>query len=132
MHCISMHYSMNCFFKHCLIRQWCYFQNPRSRVEPKLSTPLSCRLKASSLLLMSFALFAKSMCNLYSVLSPAFQKGKNPIFWINLTYRLPARMGGWPIMAGNGTTVWYMWLVEVPLQVGKYHLGLINKCCQWF
>ena len=35
-------------------------------------------------------------------------------------------------MAGNGTMVWYMWLVEVPLQVGKYHLGLINKCLQWF
>ena len=30
-------------------------------------------------------------------------------------------------MAGNGTMVWYMWLVEVPLQVGKYHRGLITN-----
>ena len=30
-------------------------------------------------------------------------------------------------MAGNGTMVRYMWMVEVPLQVGKYHPGIITN-----
>ena len=109
-----MHYSINWFFKHCLIRQWCSFSEPEVTGQAEA---LNCiisqsqgKFTACSCLWMFSQLLAKNYT--YHVCT----KRQNPIF-INYNSIL------WWAMEP-----WYELMVEVPLQVDIWSHRTNNKC----